>query len=161
PYERRLYGINFPYIYPDEKITFDKLPNIRIANFPALAGGPVSYSAGPIYTISNNTTEVIRSHMLKWGVLFEHSGENDFDQPNAGFENGGFTFSDARTGFATTGLAVANAVLGLFDTYQEIGQRAYTPYRGNMAEAFVQDSWKATPRLRVEAGLRYTIQQPY
>ena len=60
-----------------------------------------------------------------------------------------------------TGVAIANAALGLFDTYAEIGDRSYTPYRGHMFEWFVQDSWKATPKLRLEAGLRHSIIQPY
>ncbi|MEP7340255.1 MAG: TonB-dependent receptor, partial [Acidobacteriota bacterium] len=55
----------------------------------------------------------------------------------------------------------ANAAIGLFDTYAELGSRAYTPYRGHMFEWFVQDSWKATPKLRIEAGLRHSIIQPY
>ena len=46
-------------------------------------------------------------------------------------------------------------------TYAEIGVRSYTPYRGHMYEWFVQDSWKATPKLRVELGLRHSIIQPY
>src|SRR5262249_516437 len=37
----------------------------------------------------------------------------------------------------------------------------YTPYRGHMYEWFIQDSWKATPKLRLELGLRHTIIQPY
>ena len=49
-----------------------------------------------------------------------------------------------RPGYAlaSTGVAAANAALGLFDSYSEIGHRAYTVFRGSMWEGFGQDSWK-------------------
>src|SRR5437899_4331028 len=37
-------------------------------------------------------------------------------------------------------LGIANAALGLFDVYAELGNRSYTPYRGTMWEFFAQDS---------------------
>ena len=58
-------------------------------------------------------------------------------------------------------MGFANAALGLFTRIPEIGQRSYTPYRGHMYEYFVQDSWKATQKLRLELGMRHTFIQPY
>ncbi len=103
-------------------------------------GGPYpSHSAGPIYNLSDKLTWVKGSHTLKFGVLFEKSGENDNDEINVSAcptctnnQNGQFSFTDARSGLPTSGVAVANAALGLFDTYSELGQRAYTVFRGNM-----------------------------
>ncbi|MFN7937263.1 MAG: carboxypeptidase regulatory-like domain-containing protein [Bryobacteraceae bacterium] len=168
-HRRSAYGIAYPYIYPERKEIFDKIPTITINQFSEVDGGPYpSQSAGPIYVISNNLTKIIGSHTLKFGGVFERAGQNDFDQINVNGvpggtnnQNGRFIFSDARTGAATSGLAVANAALGLFDSYAEIGPRSYTPYRGHMFEGFIQDSWKATSKLRLELGLRYTIMQPY
>ena len=63
-------------------------------------------------------------------------------------QNGTFKFSDARTGLgATAGVGVANLALGLADSYTEIGQRAYTIYRGFLYEWFAQDSWKVNQKL--------------
>jgi hypothetical protein len=76
-------------------------------------------------------------------------------------QNGRFVFSDVRAGAATTGVGIANAAMGLFDTYAEIGPRAYTPYRGNTFEWFAQDAWRATQKLKLEYGVRYTIRNPY
>jgi hypothetical protein len=168
-FARSKYGINYPYIFPERKEIFDKIPTIAISNFRTLDGGPYpSQSTGPIYQFANNLTKIWGNHTLKFGALFERSGQNDFDQINVtgvpggtNNQNGRFVFDDTRAGAATTGLAVANAAMGLFTTYAEIGQRAYTPYRGQMFEWFAQDSWKATPRLRLELGLRYSILQPY
>ena len=51
--------------------------------------------------------------------------------------------------------------LGMYDTYAELGNRSYTPYRGHMFEWFAQDSWKATSKLRLEYGIRFSRIQPY
>jgi hypothetical protein len=58
-------------------------------------------------------------------------------------------------------VAAANAALGLFDTYSEIGHRAYTIFRSNMYEAFAQDSWKLGQKLTVNYGARYSVIVPY
>ena len=56
---------------------------------------------------------------------------------------------------------MADAALGNYYTYAEVGARDETPYRGNLYEFFAQDSWKTTPKLHLEYGVRYTIIQPY
>jgi len=74
-------------------------------------------------------------------------------------QNGQFSFTDGRAG--GTGVAIANAALGLYDSYSEIGHRAYTIFRGNMYEGFAQDSWKYRQNLTINYGLRYTVIAPY
>jgi hypothetical protein len=167
-YKRSSYGINYPYIFPDRKEIFDKVPTVDgLSPFNRIEGSPYpSQSTGPIYQFSDNITNIRGNHTLKAGVYFERSGENDFDQINvAGTpggtnnQNGRFVFSNSTPN--ATGQAIGNAALGLFDTYAEIGVRSFTPYRGHMFEWFVQDSWKATEKLRLEFGLRHSIIQPY
>jgi hypothetical protein len=162
---RSTYGINYPYLFPQGKEIDDKIPSVE-GLFSRLDGSPYpASSAGPIYQFSDQMTMIRGSHMLKFGALLERSGQNDFDQINvAGVpggtnnQNGAFAFSNTTPG--GTGLAIGNAAMGLFDTYAEIGSRSYTPYRGHMVEWFVNDSWKATPKLVVESGLRHSIIQP-
>ncbi|MEK7404675.1 MAG: carboxypeptidase regulatory-like domain-containing protein [Acidobacteriota bacterium] len=168
-YQRSRYGINYPYLFPERKEIPDKIPTIDIANFVTVDGGPYpSKSTGPIYMVSNHLTKVWSNHTIKAGFLWEKSGQNDFDQINTqgvpggtNNQNGRFVFTDVRTGAPNSGLAVANAAMGLFTSYAEIGVRSFTPYRSNMYEWFVQDSWKVTPRLRLELGLRHSIMQPF
>jgi hypothetical protein len=165
-FKRSVYGINYPYLFQAKEI-FDKIPTIEIQNFATIDGGPYpSSSSGPIWQLSNNMTWITGSHTVKFGGYWERAGQNDFDQINvAGVpggtnnQNGRFVFTNTRPG--GTGLAIANAAMGLYDTYAELGNRSYTPYRGHMYEAFLQDSWKLTPKLRVEMGLRFSRIQPY
>ena len=164
---RTTYGINYPYIFPNGKDLANKLPTLDIAGFQTYTGSPYpSNSAGPIYTISNNTTKVWGSHTIKFGAMFERAGQNDYDQINVNGvpggsdnQNGRFVFINTRPG--GSGTAISDAARGLFSTYAEIGIRSYTPYRGHMMEFFGQDSWKVTNKLKVEYGMRYTLIQPY
>jgi hypothetical protein len=159
--------LNYPYIFTDGKLMPNRIPTVTMANFSTLNGGPYpSHSGGPIIGLSDSFTWVRGSHTLKFGGMFERSGENDNDEINVSAcptctnnQNGQFQFTDGRAG--GTGVAVANAALGLFDTYSEIGHRAYTIFRANMWEAFAQDGWSATRQLHVDYGARYTVIVPY
>lgn len=161
---RAQYGINYPYIFPDRKEIFDKIPTVAIPGMTDLDGGPYpAFSSGPIYQIQNTTTKISGDHTIKFGVRFDRQGQNDFDQINVtgvpggtNNQNGRFAFTDTRSG-----LGVANAYLGLADTYAEIGPRAYTPYRSHSLEWFLQDSWRVNNRLTMEMGVRHTLVQPY
>jgi hypothetical protein len=166
-YDRTQYGINYPYIYPSKNIP-NKIPTVDLNGpFNELSGLPYpSSSKGPIYDISDNVTKIWGNHTVKGGFLFERQGENDYDQINVqgvpggtNNQNGRFVFLDSTPG--GTGLALANAAIGRFDTYAELGTRSYTPYREFMYEWFLQDSWKVTPKLHLDYGLRQSIITPY
>jgi hypothetical protein len=169
-YLRSRSGINYPYLFPERKEIPDKVPTIVIPNLGTIDGGPYpSSSTGPIYNLSNNFTKIWRNHTFKFGGLFERSGQNDFDQINVSGvpggtnnQNGRFEFNDVRPGGAPgTGTGMANAALGLFSAYAEIGPRAFTPYRGHMFEFFGQDAWRVNNKLKLELGFRGTWMNGY
>ncbi|MDX2149099.1 MAG: carboxypeptidase regulatory-like domain-containing protein [Bryobacteraceae bacterium] len=169
-YLRSRSGINYPYLFPERKEIFDKVPTIEIPNTGTIDGGPYpAQSTGPIYQVSNNFTKIAGNHTLKFGGLWEKSGQNDFDQINVSGvpggtnnQNGRFVFNDVRPGGAAgTGTGLANVAMGLFSTYAEIGPRSYTPYRGQMLEFFGQDSWRVNEKLKLELGFRSTWQTGY
>ena len=166
-YKRSRTGINYPYIFPANKEIPDKIPTISIANFTDIDGGPYpSSSQGPIHTFSDAATLVKGRHTFKAGAVVEYSGEDDFDQINVqaipgstNNQNGRFEFLDNRAGGA--GLAVANAAMGLFSNYAEIGQRAFTPWRALGTDVFVQDSWRPSSSLTIEGGVRWVLWPPW
>ena len=169
-YDRTNAGIDYPYIFPVGKTVPTRIPTIQFSGgLSQLSGGPYpSHSSGPIYTATDSLTWVKGTHTFKFGVYYERSGENDNDEINVNAvpggtnnQNGQFSFSDGRSGNPTSGNAIANAALGLFDSYSEIGQRAYTIFRGQMTEAFAQDSWQVTPKFHLDYGLRYSVIVPY
>ena len=56
---------------------------------------------------------------------------------------------------------MANAALGMFNSYAEIGQRALTKYRSLSTDLFIQDSWRPTGKLTVEGGVRWAYWPPW
>jgi hypothetical protein len=169
-FNRQTLGIDFPFIFPNGKAAPNKIPTVNVPTFYGLAGGPYpSHSSGLIYTASDSLTKVWRNHTFKGGFFFEYSGENDNDQINvstvpggASNQNGNFTFTDTRSGLGgTSGVGLANLALGLADSYTEIGQKSYTPWRGQMYEEFIQDAWQVNPKLHLDYGIRITSTVPY
>ncbi len=163
-------GLVYPYIFPAGKLVPTRVPTVNFSSvWSQMNGGPYpSHSSGPIYNVSDSVTWIKGSHTMKFGFLYERSGENDNDEINVSAcptctnnQNGQFGFSDTRSGQPTSGNSLANAALGLFDTYSELGQRAYTVFRGSMYEAFAQDSWKLKPNFTLNYGARYTVIVPY
>jgi len=168
-YQRSRTNINYPYIFPGKEID-DKLPTISITNFSEIDGGPYPASSqGPIHTVSNVTTLVKGRHTFKAGVVVEYSGEDDFDQINVlaipggtNNQNGRFEFLDGRgTAAGGTGIGIANAAMGLFSSYAELGERAFTKWRSLATDIFLQDSWKPTGNLTIEGGIRWVFWPPW
>ncbi len=168
-YDRTKYGINYPYLFSASTKTLPlKYPTIQLpGRFTLLDGTPYpSRSGGIVFTYGDNLTKVWGNHTAKFGASAEYAGENNFDQitvsntpGSTNNQNGKFVFTDTRGG--GTGNGVANAALGLFDTYGEIGQRSYTLYRAWAYDGFAQDSWRVSPNVVIEAGVHYSWYNPY
>jgi Carboxypeptidase regulatory-like domain len=167
-YKRSRTGINYPYIFPNNKEIEDKIPTVTIAApWTGIDGGPYpSSSQGPIHLVSNATTWVKGRHTYKGGVAIEYSGEDDFDQINVNSipggtnnQNGQFDFQNSTS--ARSGVAISDMALGIFNNYAELGQRAFTKWRSLATDVFVQDSWKPRTNLTVEGGIRWAIWPPW
>jgi Carboxypeptidase regulatory-like domain len=157
-------GIDYPYIFgPTSKDVAGKTPTINwggvnsnIDSFNGDTDAYPSHSVGHIYQISDVITKTRGKHTFKFGVWVEHDGENDDDQLVIGGQNlnGTFTFAATNDPHTTT-LPVADMLLGVFDNYAEYGFRNETPWSAWQQGYFGQDSWKITPRLTIEGGLRW------
>jgi hypothetical protein len=169
-YNRAAYGINYPYVIPQGKDLSNKIPTIAFdtSGITTLDGSTYpSHSQGELFDFADTITRIIGNHIVRAGGRFERSGENDDDQiafansttGQTNNQNGKFDFSSLNS--QGSGYDIADAALGLFNTYSEIGPRNETPSRANMFEFFAQDSWKATPKLHLEFGVRYTSIHPY
>jgi hypothetical protein len=168
--DRASLGVNYPYIVTGGDASKDipgKIPTFIMSGFDTVSGLPYpSGSTGHIYTIQNVITKIAGNHTVKAGFWWEHDGENDHDQvrvsPGGGVGNnlnGQFEFNASNP--FTTGSSLADALLGNFDNYSELGWRNYTPWAAYQTGLFGQDSWKVTPRLTLQGGLRWDYFQPY
>ena len=161
--KRSAYGVNYTLLYPGTKIAPEKVPSLRMQGLTTLDAGPYPGSwSGFVYGLSDNVTKIAGTHSMKFGAYLEYSGQNDFIQGTTAGpgttvnQNGDFTFNDTGNP-ATSGLSIANAALGNFDTYSEFGAKAFTPYVATALDLFAQDSWKVTSKLTLEYGVRWSL----
>jgi hypothetical protein len=158
---REQYGFDFPYVIPGTKRIENRIPTITVNGFGTLDGSskPGS-STGPMFRIDQNMTWAVSSaHSVKFGATYEHAQQNNADQIALN-QNGRFFFLE--TGHPqTTSVAIANVALGLFNDYDEVGPAADTRLRSNSIELYAQDTWKASPNLTLELGVRYAYHQPW
>ena len=170
-FQRSKYGINYPYIFPENKEIPDKIPTITIANFTEIDGGPYpvvvaradlhlqqrdDLSQGPPHVQGRRRRSSTRARTTSTRSTcsrFPGSTNN---------QNGRFQFTNDAAGANSTGIGIANAALGLFTSYAEIGQRAlHQVARRSATDLFVQDSWRPTSNLTVEGGVRWAYWPPW
>ncbi len=102
--------------------------------------------ANNTYSLNDVFSKVLGAHTIKTG--FDLSVEHVNVDPNPTF-NGSFTFYGSETGSD-----FADFLIGVPSNYNQADARAYYA-RHKYASAFLQDSWKATPTLTLNAGLRW------
>jgi outer membrane receptor protein involved in Fe transport len=98
------------------------------------------------------------AHALKAGLYYERVRYFSGDR---GTNWGSFDFSSDTNNPLDTRYAYSNALLGVFRSYQESNTRVETNGRGNTLDWFVQDTWKATRRLTIDYGMRFSWYTPY
>lgn len=154
-------SLNLPGI-PSNGSFNNEMPTFLIGGFQQL--GP------PASTDSNFRTDVTQwadslswlkgRHAFKLGSDLRFSRLDILQPPSP---TGQFTFSTLFTndpGVAGTGNSLASFLLGQVQLFSiDLQQKLLRP-RAWVEELFVQDDWKATARLTVSAGLRYTLNFP-
>ena len=146
-------GLNIPEIFPLNRL--DRAPNIRTMTGFTLGTGLLGSDyptriIGNYYTIKNNLTMLRGNHDVKFGTYLGRfrKGE-EIRTPDAG----AFTFSDTRS--KGTGIALADALLGLYDRYTEADAAPFADMTYNQIELYAQDRWQMRPNLSFNFGLRY------
>jgi hypothetical protein len=100
------------------------------------------------------------AHAIKAGVDFRWYQLNTVSPPNP---TGSFAFTTTGTnqqGITNSGNSVASFLLGQVDTFQIDLQQAKIRPRDYIEEYFLQDDWKASNRLTLNIGARWTLHHP-
>jgi hypothetical protein len=108
--------------------------------------------------ISDTLTKVIRTHTLKAGFFWEWIRNA---QPANNDTNGLLQFVSGSNSLYSTGDSYADEVLGISSDYTETTKNRLNDIAYNTYEFFVQDDWKATKRLTVNLGVRFSHIQPW
>jgi hypothetical protein len=147
---------NSPDIHPTLPYpsTLAQVPNLSLNGLGFGATGPY-YNPGSYLIMFANLTHTLGRHTLRAGVNFEdiHAGGN-----SGGNNTGTFTFTGAASGSATAfQQAFASFLLGNASAYTQLSADAIAWIHTNLYEAYVQDDFKVSPRLTINAGVRYTL----
>ena len=139
---------------PDEGGIYTLAPSIvgpeNVVFNSFVMGMPITnlWQANNTYTATDNFSKVFGNHTIKAGA--ELSLEQVNVSPNATF-NGTFVFSGRETG-----LDFADFLIGTPSNFTQTDSQKYYP-RHKYLGSYVQDSWKATPKLTFNVGLRYEL----
>jgi hypothetical protein len=105
-------------------------------------------------------TLIRRRHTIKFGADIRREALDILNPPNP---TGSFAFTTTGTNSATvagSGNALASLLLGQVNAFTIDIQKQVIQPRAHIAEFFIGDDWKVSPRLTLNVGTRYTLNFP-
>ena len=109
------------------------------------------------YTAQEDVTKIYGNHRFKFGFILQRNYQV---APNYGqIYPGYYNFASTASNPIDTGSGYSNALLGVFQTYQQSTGRVWPELQFWQPEGYVQDSWRVTPKFTVEVGVRLDHQQ--
>ncbi len=134
------------------------VPQTSFSNLGLNIGVPTlnTFQPNTTYMVSDVFSKAMGRHTLKFGGEFRYLQVNERNFANP---NGGFTFDGTVTGtdFADFLLGATSTTSAPYTQAAEQFLDSRTRYGG----AFVQDSWKVTPNLTLNLGLRWEVSMPW
>lgn len=140
------------------------LPDVNITNstlnrFGNDANGPFTID-NKYYQVIDNFSWIAGKHSFRFGGEWRY---NQYNQVGNEFARGRFTTNGSFTGNANTltgGYTGADFLLGYFSTIESAVALARSAFRNNELGFYIDDTYKVTPRLTVNLGLRWELYQP-
>ena len=153
-------GDVYPPYLPAATYAGGALPNPG-AYIPGYTGNWANNNQFPIpyknwndtYSFQDDLSKVIGTHSLKAGVYYEYNTKVDY---SAGFNySGQFNFGSNVNNPLDTNNGYANALLGIFQNYQEGSNRLVPDSHFTELEGYVQDNWRVNRKLTLDYGVRW------
>jgi hypothetical protein len=140
----------------------DTLPTFSIAGYQQLGSPPGTATdfSTSVTQVADTLTWLDGRHTIKIGADLRWARLDVVQPPSPA---GAFTFSSLFTdlpGVANTGTPLASFLLGQVQQFSIDLQQAPIRNRAHVQEYFIQDDWRVSPRLTVNAGVRYTLNFP-
>ena len=108
--------------------------------------------------VAMSLTKVAGRHTLKAGFYNNHSRKSQNQNSAATF--GALNFSNDTSNPIDAQFGYANAVLGIFASYNQLSRYIEGKYVYDNTEGYVQDNWKVNDKLTLDYGVRLVRQQP-
>ena len=135
-------------IYPSYG-PYEGVPRIGLQNFSfGMGGGRIQ--ADNTWMATESFSKIVGRHTLKMGGEFRYLQINE---RNVTSHNGSYTFDGSETGSDW-----ADYVLGAPSQYIQASLQVMDT-RSHYGGAYIQDSWRATPNLTINLGLRWEFSQ--
>ncbi len=112
-----------------------------------------------LYVFKDDYSLVFGKHMLKAGALFSTNKKNEDVGGFGSFENSAFWGSAGLNGWGTTtGNILSDFLLkDMTFGFSENSAQRQVPQRWRDFEMYASDSWKVSPRITFDYGVRYSI----
>ncbi len=145
-------GVTIAQFYANAN-TINQIPNIGISDYDSIGGGVLPVNASDGEGIINDDISVVRGkHSLQAGGFYIFGIKN---QITTNTPWGSLNFDGTYTGSGA-----ADYLLGIHHGYSQDSTKPHYSAHYRSTEFYVQDDWKATPRLAVNAGVRFFYYSP-
>ncbi len=156
-YDKTALGFSFTDIYPSTN-THNLAPNINTGDYINISPFPSGWtSTGNTVVATDDVTKILGNHVIKFG-LFGDLNENG--QEGTWQENPALNFAASNQNPANSNSGLGNTLLGNYTTVSQSNIFAYGHFHFFQYEGYAQDTWKATPRLVLDMGIRYEFVGP-
>jgi hypothetical protein len=167
-------NVGTPLLFPGADPT-DTVPSVRFLGIPgqnctatsaiqtACSVAGTDFNGTPfdqrfvINNFMNNLTKVAGRHTFKGGLYYQRANNR---RTSFGPVQSNLIFANNSAHPQNTGHPFANALLGIFDSYTQAEQKIESNWFYQSIEGYLQDTWKLTPRLTLDYGLRVSHYQP-
>jgi hypothetical protein len=131
---------------------YEGVPNIGLNSFQFGVPADTLNQYNNVFQWLDSYTKIVGEHTLKFGVDYHY---DQINERNYYGENGSFSFSGQETGND-----FADFLLGAPAGFIQ-ASRQVLDSRSHYFGAYGQDSWRATPDLTLNFGLRYEVSTPW
>jgi hypothetical protein len=153
-WKRETFGFQFAKLFPTAGPYPNGIPQVGITSFANFQGPNFALNSPTTDIQVGDTVSIVKgNHLIKAGGVYIR---NRVDQNGRPSYTGNVSFN-ASGNPNTTGYALADALLGNFNSYTEASADPTGHFRFNQPEAFAQDTWKAFRNLSVEYGVRWQL----
>jgi len=166
-FSRATTGITTPLLFPMANAPYDIIPSETFGGITAQSTGSVSINGSPFfqqipsYNVTDNLTKIWGKHTIKMGLYYYKATAFNTPQSPAQANVDYTTSLGTNTNFPLdSGDPYANALLGVFNSYTQASQKVATNSVYNTVEGYIQDTWRITPTLTLDYGLRFSYLGP-